>query len=240
MKTFLLDIIPKIQKNSQKLDDVTLLMNQNWVLIDSIGTDKTIYIFRKNDELLVSVNGIVSKGKWEYLGNNSILIEQNDIRYLFKQGFFDKNILALRIDNSKEYAVFVNENEFDGELNTIQKIEEFIEENYLKNNLSSSGSEEKEKFVYKRQITKKAPSEGKMVLRKFGRYLGVFIIIFSFLWIISYSSENQEQIAFHIFNDRSMCFCGPGITQADPIGDLFVISFIGIIGVVVVIINKKK
>ena len=36
MKTYISDIIPKIQRFSQKLDNLTLLTNQHWVVIDDI------------------------------------------------------------------------------------------------------------------------------------------------------------------------------------------------------------
>ena len=60
MKTFLLDIFSKIQQYSMKLDDLTLLTNQHWVVIDEIENSKNIYIFRSNNELLISNNGKVS------------------------------------------------------------------------------------------------------------------------------------------------------------------------------------
>ncbi len=132
MKTYILDIIPKIKKFSQKLDDITLLTNQHWVVMDSIGKTKTIFIFRHNNELLISTNGKVKKGKWEYLGNQSLLIDLLDESYLYKHGFFDKNVLALKSDNKNEYAVLINENKFDGELNSLVKLNEFLEDNYLK------------------------------------------------------------------------------------------------------------
>lgn len=88
MKTFLSDIFPKIQRFSEKLDNLTLLTNQLWVSIDGLRSNKTVYIFRSNNELLVSTNGKVEKAKWEYLGNKSLLIDKKTESYLFKHGFF--------------------------------------------------------------------------------------------------------------------------------------------------------
>jgi hypothetical protein len=99
MKTFISDLIPKLQRFSQKLDNLTLLTNQHWVVIDDISNNKNIYIFRANNDLLISQNGKVEKAKWEYLGNNSLLIDRKDESYLFKHGFFDENILALKVDS---------------------------------------------------------------------------------------------------------------------------------------------
>jgi hypothetical protein len=110
MKTFFSDIIPKIQLFSQKLDNLTLLTNQHWVMIDELNNDKIVYIFRTNNELLLSKNGKVKKAEWEYLGNNSLLIDTKEESFLFKHGFFDENILALKIDNKNEYMFLINEN----------------------------------------------------------------------------------------------------------------------------------
>ena len=137
MKTFFSDIFPKLQRFSQKLENLTLLTNQHWVSIDNIIANKTVYIFRSNSELLISTNGKVEKAKWEYLGNKSLLIDKTEESFLFKHGFFDENILALKVDSSDEYAVFVNENNYGGDLNSIQKVFDFLREKYLEPSLKT-------------------------------------------------------------------------------------------------------
>lgn len=132
MRTYLADIIPKIKQFSEKLDNLTLLSNQHWVVIDELKTSKFVYIFRSNAELLISQNGKVEKGKWEYLGNNSLLIERKNESYLFRHGFFDSNILALKVDGKNEFAFLVNENNYEGDLNSIEKVLDFLEKKYLK------------------------------------------------------------------------------------------------------------
>jgi hypothetical protein len=134
MKTFLADIIPKIERFSKKLDDLTLLTNQHWVCLNDILNSKTVYIFRGNNQLLISDNGIVQKGSWEYLGNQSLLLDTNNQSYLLKQGFFDENVIALKLDSSEQFAFFVNETKYDKELNNIHDILMFLENKYLKEN----------------------------------------------------------------------------------------------------------
>jgi hypothetical protein len=131
MKTFFSDLIPRIQKFSQKLDNLTLLTNQHWVVVDDIKNNKNVYIFRANNDLLISQNGKVEKAKWEYLGNNSLLIDRKDESYLFRHGFFDENILALKVDSKDEYAFLINESKYNGELNSIEHISDFLTKNYL-------------------------------------------------------------------------------------------------------------
>jgi hypothetical protein len=133
MTTYLADIFPKIQRFSEKLDNLTLLTDQHWVSIDNILTNKTVYIFRPDNTLLVATDGRVEKAKWEYLGNKSLLVDKADGSFLFKHGFFDQNILALKLDSKNEYAVFVNETKYNGELDSIDKIQNFLEREYLNN-----------------------------------------------------------------------------------------------------------
>lgn len=132
MKTYITDILPKIQRFSKRLDDLTLLTNQHWIVIDEINTSKNVYYFKTNNELLISKNGIVEKGKWELLGNNSLLIDRKDESYLFKHGFLDENILALKIDTKEEYAFLLNENNSTVELNNATDIVNFLTKKYLK------------------------------------------------------------------------------------------------------------
>jgi hypothetical protein len=139
MKTFIADIIPKIQRFSQRLDDLTKLTNQHWVSLGDIDQTKRVYIFRANNQLLISDNGIVEKGSWEYLGNQSLLLETKSESYLLKHGFFDENVIALKLDSTDNYAFFVNETKYHGELNNIQDVIKFLENKYLKSRSPSGG-----------------------------------------------------------------------------------------------------
>ena len=131
MKTYISDIIPRIKQFSKKIDNLTLLTNQHWVVLDEISANKNVYIFRSNNELLISTNGKVEKAKWEYLGNDSLLIDKKEESYLFKHGFFDENILALKIDSKEEYVFLINENKYDGELNSLEKVIDFLSRKYI-------------------------------------------------------------------------------------------------------------
>jgi hypothetical protein len=101
------------------------------VVVDNESMSKKVYIFRSNNDLLISTNGKVEKAKWEFLGNNSLLIDRKEESYLFKHGFLDENILALKVDSKDEYAFLINENKYDGELNSIDSIIDFLSKKYL-------------------------------------------------------------------------------------------------------------
>lgn len=145
MKTFIADIIPKIQRFSQRLDDLTKLTNQHWVSLGDITQIKRVFIFRANNQLLIAENGLVEKGSWEYLGNQSLLLDTKSESYLLKHGFFDENVIALKLDSTESYVFFVNETKYHSELNNIADVLKFLEKKYLKNNFNSGGLGPKQK-----------------------------------------------------------------------------------------------
>jgi len=71
------------------------------------------------------------KGKMGVLGQQLFTYWQKRGSYLFKHGFLDENVLALRVDSKDEYAFLVNENKYEGELNSINKIADFLTKIYL-------------------------------------------------------------------------------------------------------------
>jgi hypothetical protein len=131
MILYLADLFTRLAAHSEKLDNLALLTNQHWVSIDEIAQQKVVYIFRTNNELLISTNGNVQEARWEYLGNNSLLVRTKDSSLLLKHGFFDDSILALKRDSTDDFNIFVNENKHSGELNTAEKVVQFLENRYF-------------------------------------------------------------------------------------------------------------
>jgi hypothetical protein len=129
MQTYISNIIPSLARFSKKLDDITLLTSKHWVILNETTQIKSTYIFRNNKELIVSENGIVIHGTWDYLGFNKILLRFNDNSFLFQHGFLEDDILALKLDGRNEYAFFINERRSD--LNTLKKIDTHLNRKYL-------------------------------------------------------------------------------------------------------------
>ena len=149
MKFYFLNAVNKLTQYSKKLDNLSLLQNNHWVLFDNETREKKIvYIFRQQNELLISVNGKLTKEKWEFLGNNSLIISVNDNNYLFKNGFIDEDILALKIDGQENFVVFINETNSKAELNSIEAIEKFLINKYLQNKDLSNKHKNKNIFDY--------------------------------------------------------------------------------------------
>ena len=129
MQTYFSNIIPSLARYSKKLDDISLLTTRHWVILDESSQSKSTYIFRNNNELIVSENGIVVHGTWDYLGFNKILLRINNSSFLFQHGFLEDDILALKLDGRNEYAFFINESRSD--LNTLKRIDTHLNRKYL-------------------------------------------------------------------------------------------------------------
>jgi hypothetical protein len=73
MKTYIADIIPRIQRYSKRSDQLTMLTNQHWISINDITDSKTVYFFDSNGELDIFENGFgIDSGTWRLLDSNSL------------------------------------------------------------------------------------------------------------------------------------------------------------------------
>ena len=155
MKYYFSEIFTRIQGFSKRLDNFALLTNQNWVSINDIENQKNVFIFMKNNQLVISENGKVNKTKWEYLPNQSILIEINNECFLFKHGFLDENVLALKLDGSNSYALFVNETKYKKDFDSSKDVLIFLENKYVNKNKSLIDS--KPKYYVLENLKEKGP-----------------------------------------------------------------------------------
>ena len=159
MKTFLLSILPKIKKYSEKLDDVSILTNKHWVAISELN-EKVVFIFRENNnELLISKSGRIEKARWEYLNKNAILIERKDGNFLLRNGFIDNNVLVLNLDGTSESVIFIDESKYDEGLRKLEPIIEFLNKKYTNFEKFSSKKPVKSKKLNYKKVEYEAQSE---------------------------------------------------------------------------------
>jgi hypothetical protein len=128
----------------------------------------------------------VEKGRWEYLGNNSLLIDKNNRSYLFKHGFCDDNVLALKIDGREEYAFLVNENKYDGELNSFKSVIDFLNRTYLDPSIQKKLSEQYpiERPIVIQKTPEEIEADGIEPNSFFIGMIIVFILIICFFFLL--------------------------------------------------------
>ncbi len=109
MKTYVLYSINKLKRLGENLDAKTILCNKSWLIFNDSG-EKILYIFSENGEILLTVNGIVSQGKWKYISaNKSIVISADNKSYMLHPSFLDQNIMALNLDGTESYMLMIDE-----------------------------------------------------------------------------------------------------------------------------------
>ena len=195
METNLSIIIPRVSKLSQKFDNTSLIISHHWVLVDEINSKKKLYIFRKNKELLISEDGKVDIASWRYLGKNTLLIEKKSVKNLYKHGFFDENLIAIKIQDEENYSFFVNEEKYDHGLNSENKIVKYLYKKYLNNTIKNKVTRRKRKsytnrknsgyynynFNYNYEYNVLDKINNKSAIRKFK----IFLINFSLVFFVS-------------------------------------------------------
>jgi len=108
----LINYYVKILSNfNRTLQKKVLLIDKPWVLVDNDGEIQKL-IFKENNSLILSKNGNVIEGSWEYFPEaRALLINRITDKLLLKEQFIDENIIVLKKDGTEDcYFVFANEN----------------------------------------------------------------------------------------------------------------------------------
>ena len=130
MKTYILNSINRLKSFSQKLDAESTLYSKSWEVFNDTG-NKELFIFRPNNELLISRNGIAQRGKWDLLDVANIIIDVGEKTFLLNAAYIEEKFLALKLDGTNEYMVMIETDMKDRfSLNTIGSIEKYLEDRY--------------------------------------------------------------------------------------------------------------
>jgi hypothetical protein len=111
MKIYLQNLVKELKQYSESLDKQSILINKPWALVDSdLGIQKLI--FRRDNQLIMSKDGQVTTGRWEYLAEaKCLLIDRGVDKILCNENYIDDSILVLKIDGKSEnFIVLANEN----------------------------------------------------------------------------------------------------------------------------------
>lgn len=113
MKTFLFDSLNRFRRYSQELDTMAeirkCLCGKAWQVFNNSG-DKEVYIFQEDGSLIISINGNITRGSWQYLSvYNSIAISASNQEYMVHPAFLDNILFALQVDGTENYAFLIDE-----------------------------------------------------------------------------------------------------------------------------------
>jgi hypothetical protein len=109
MATYLQSLVQRLKQHSKSLSDTAGFTEIPWAFIDDTGTRVT-YIFRRQGDILVSRQGEVTRGNWEYLPQiQSLLIQAQGKEHIYNQALLlDSSIMVLRKDGTEELFALAN------------------------------------------------------------------------------------------------------------------------------------
>lgn len=110
MKLYINKLLPRLIEFSESLDKKEIFVEIPWVIVDD-NLKQHKYIFKRNGDLIMSLNGQVSIGKWEYLSAaRSLLIDRIQDKILLNQNFIAPAVMVLKKDGLKdENLILANE-----------------------------------------------------------------------------------------------------------------------------------
>lgn len=111
MKEIIISFLGKIKTQNKTLGRTNLLVNHPWTLIDTEGNQQKL-IFKTNGALLVSMNGEVLEGTWEYLDEaKSLYLKYANKQFLYNEAYAQDAIIILKKDGSKDdFIIYANQN----------------------------------------------------------------------------------------------------------------------------------
>lgn len=113
MRLYTVSIPEKLLKESKSINVSSVLCKNAWIVFQE-NNSKQVFIFSKDGGLLISEDGRVNHGKWEYIKlNDSVLISDSDGSFLFHAIFNDDKVIVLELDGGNDNLIMFNENELD-------------------------------------------------------------------------------------------------------------------------------
>ena len=183
MKTFIINKIQGLSGFSRKLDILSLLSYNEWVLFNGDKNYSEKYIFEKDNKLLISRNGIITFLEWYFIKiNNKIRIDLNQQSYMLNPIIYDNNIIMLQLDGTNQYIFLINPNSNEiKDYNNFKNIQWYL---YTKLSLDILTPTERLEFDKRiKEIRLKEQDEAELSDNNLSQIIGAFII--GFIVIIS-------------------------------------------------------
>lgn len=131
MKRFPLKSITRIKKHNLQLEVKSILLNNSWFVFSDTG-EKIIFMFRSNSELLIDINGKVSKGGWILIPHNDLFIDMGTEFYLYNIALVENQLLILNLKESNDYLILIEDGFMNQlALNSIDRIDNYLENIYI-------------------------------------------------------------------------------------------------------------
>lgn len=208
MYVYLMTIPDSIKGISDKLNIKALLCNKSWIVFNEEGK-KIVFIFQKRGDMIISKNGVVTKGKWEYI-NKSLILEGEDTSLLLHPTFENDMLFILQQDGTDYHIILINESRCDElKMRTLEAINNYLDSTSKKSDpeyqLQQQRKAEMERAIKAKQeelweikareaAKEELEQRTKPIRRKRNFVLGLWVMLFIASIIVSVIlAENGEE-----------------------------------------------
>lgn len=132
MRDNLRDVIPNLKPFDYSMHHDSLLINQQWVLVNGISEKKSIYTFKDDHILEIARKQSIIETSWTVDIQNVFSIETEDGLITVKAYFKDDDVLVLNHQNKTEFALFINSTNYTEALDSVEDIKVFLRKKYQK------------------------------------------------------------------------------------------------------------
>ena len=105
------NLVNQLKNYSASLEKSNILIDKPWTIIDDDNEIQRL-IFKKDKSLILSKNGQVQIGKWDYFPEaKSLLIDRFSDKILCNEAIIDEGILILKLDGTNNnHFILANQN----------------------------------------------------------------------------------------------------------------------------------
>ncbi|KPP94776.1 MAG: hypothetical protein HLUCCA01_08955 [Bacteroidetes bacterium HLUCCA01] len=132
LRSYAVQVLPKVRCFSLRLGEMGVLTDTTWVLFSEQIKDKTIYLFRPSGKVIIHQKDTAREGRWEIIGERTLMVKVNDKTFMFQAEFMDHTLLALKYDRHEEYVILVSEEKYPIFLNNIGRINTYLKNTYTR------------------------------------------------------------------------------------------------------------
>lgn len=163
MRNYLYNIVPNLEPFDYSLHYDNQFINQEWILINGIEDARAMYVFKPNNELVISENNEITKTRWSFINSNFLSITTADGIVLIKAFYKDKDVLVLNQKSSEDYSFFINVSNYNAPINNKNDVQKFLKEKYLK---KASELISEHEFYYIQRSREYGPCTMKEIFKK--------------------------------------------------------------------------
>ena len=132
MKAFLFDLIGKARRTSQSLDIKAILCNKVWRAFTDTD-EKEVHIFMEDGSLVISQDGVVEMGKWQFIPANQSLVITGNGQTLLVYPVVCNNVLVLVQDGKNLCSFLLDDTKAELErLKTLAGLQSYLSQNINK------------------------------------------------------------------------------------------------------------